>query len=200
MSRFRPPRGSLLIALAFWLAAVIAGFTYVVDYELTSKAAGWHADVPSEAGIHLDRELPTLLLFVHPKCPCTRATMEELNRIMASCDGRLTARVFAYQPERAAEEWHVTDVWRSAVEIPGVRTQVDIDGKMALAFGVSTSGHAMLYSTGGELLFTGGITASRGHSGDNLGRKAILDVVLRGSFVRCSAPVFGCSIRGEKGD
>jgi hypothetical protein len=200
MSRFRPPRGSLVIALALWLAAVIAGFTYVIDSELTSEAAGWHAGLPAEAGQYLDCEHPTLFLFVHPKCPCTRATMEELNRIMASCAGRLTVHVFTYRPERTVEDWHLTDVWGSAVEIPGVSTRVDIGGKMAQAFGANTSGHALLYSTGGELLFTGGITSSRGHFGDNLGQQAILDVVLRRSIVRRSVPVFGCSIRGEEGE
>jgi hypothetical protein len=48
-------------------------------------------------------------------------------------------------------------------------------------------------------LFKGGITASRGHSGDNLGRDAVIDLVTSGVASASSTPVFGCSLQNALG-
>jgi hypothetical protein len=48
-------------------------------------------------------------------------------------------------------------------------------------------------------VFKGGITSSRGHSGDNLGRDAVIDLVTSGVASASSAPVFGCSLQNALG-
>ena len=75
----------------------------------------------------------------------------------------------------------------------------DLDGVEAQRFGAATSGQAFLYNQAGALLFKGGITASRGHSGDNLGRDAVVDLVTSGVASVSAAPVFGCSLLGARG-
>jgi len=195
MPRRRRSRALLPVSLALWLGGVVVGFTYVIDYEFTAGAGGGSLRLPEEARPYLDIERPTLFVFIHPNCPCSRATIQELDRILAACAGEMLARVFFYRPSTAAEGWAVTDLWHSATEIPGVSTHVDARGEEALRFGAETSGHAQLYSPSGELLFSGGITGSRGHAGDNAGRKAIEDLVLHGAADRHTTPVFGCSIR-----
>jgi len=78
----------------------------------------------------------------------------------------------------------------------------DEDGIEARSFGAVTSGQALLYSAQGRLLFSGGITESRGHSGDNAGRSAIESLVMNGSEglrTPASTPVYGCPLcRGSK--
>jgi len=61
----------------------------------------------------------------------------------------------------------------------------------------------MLTDAAGKLLFSGGITASRGHVGDNAGLDALI-LLIRNTPAPSTArpvittPVFGCAIRGPE--
>lgn len=140
-------------------------------------------------------------MFVHPRCQCSSATLGELAIIMAHAQGRLDADVFFYLPAQEASTWARTDLWRSAGVIPGVRVFEDREASVARSFGAFTSGQTLLYDSRGRLQFKGGITAFRGHSGDNAGRSAI-DALVRGDTslqlnLPVATPVLGCSLRGE---
>jgi hypothetical protein len=52
----------------------------------------------------------------------------------------------------------------------------------------------MVYDAGGALLFSGGITGSRGHAGDNAGRSSIVALLNRLPGTHTSTNVFGCSL------
>ena len=171
----------------------------MAKYEGTAGATGtvprsW----PAEAKVALDPDRPTLLMFAHPQCPCTEATIGELNRLLVRCGGRATVRVLFFAPEHAAEDWTQTDLWKSAAAIPGVSVQIDRDGKTARNFGAQTSGQVVLYDSRGELLFQGGITAGRGHAGDNAGADAIVSRLRAGAGERNRTAVFGCSLLNRK--
>ena len=60
------------------------------------------------------------------------------------------------------------------------------------SFGALASGQTMFYDADGTLQFSGGITASRGHSGDNAGRSTITALLFNGKSAVRSTPVFGC--------
>ena len=66
----------------------------------------------------------------------------------------------------------------------------------ARRYGAATSGYAVLYAPDGRLAFAGGITAGRGHEGDNAGEDAILDAINSGPAGGCPTrmPVFGCAL------
>jgi hypothetical protein len=133
-------------------------------------------------------------MFAHPRCPCTRASLGELEKIMARCQGAVDARVVFLQPAGQSEDWCQTDLWRSAAGIPGVRVVPDVGGALARRFHAATSGQTLVYNDRGELLFSGGITLARGHAGDNPGASAI-EACLAGQTPECrEAPVFGCPI------
>ncbi|NND95721.1 MAG: hypothetical protein HKN47_00160 [Pirellulaceae bacterium] len=118
---------------------------------------------------------------------------------MTQCEGKLAAQVVFFQPETTSEDWARTDLWSSASIIPGVEVFADPGGKEFRRFGAATSGQVLLYDSGGQLMFQGGITSARGHSGDNFGRSTIVGFV-RGTaskdeFSCCSqTPVFGCPL------
>lgn len=121
---------------------------------------------------------------------------------MARAHGQLEADVFFYLPTHEAGAWARTDLWRSASAIPGVRVHEDREAAVAQSFGAFTSGQTILYDARGRLLFKGGITGLRGHSGDNAGRGAIIALLLgetpRQSTLPVMTPVLGCSLRGER--
>jgi hypothetical protein len=132
------------------------------------------------------------LMFAHPKCPCTRASISELARIVARCGERLSVHVLFDKPAGASSDWEQTDLCSAARNIPGVQVATDFDQREARRFAAKTSGFVLLYDADGRLLFNGGITSSRGHSGDNLGRSTIVELVTKGTSAADHTSVFGC--------
>ena len=70
----------------------------------------------------------------------------------------------------------------------------DDDGAEARRFGVETSGQTLLYDARGALIFSGGITGSRGHAGENAGAAALAALLTRGAAAQRGADVFGCPL------
>jgi hypothetical protein len=181
-----------------WLAAAGAGAALVMKYESAAGSAGatprhWS----SAAQISLERDRATLLMFAHPHCPCTRASIGELNRLLARCEGKVAAHVLFLQPSDFADDWAHTDSWRSAAAIPGVSVHDDRDGQLARRFGAETSGFVVLYDAGGELLFKGGITAARGQAGDNTGANLIVSFLEQKRPSLEQTPVYGCGLLNQ---
>lgn len=136
----------------------------------------------------------TLIMLAHPHCPCTRASVSELANVMARVQGKVRAYVLFLKPHDSDHSWDDTDLRRSAAAIPGVAVLSDIDGVEAKRFGAETSGHTMLFNPSGRLLFSGGITESRGHAGGNAGESAIVSLVNTHTADRATTFVFGCSL------
>lgn len=179
-----------------WLIGVAAGMRTMLNYENTPGAAGdpprnW----PTQSRIPRTPELPTIVVVGHPKCPCTRATIGELALLMARLRNQVTAVVVLVRPHGTPDDWDDTDLRRRAAEIPGVTVMSDLDEVEADRFAAQASGQTMLYDAGGKLRFSGGITASRGHSGDNAGRSSIVSLVIHGTAEQTRTPVFGCALR-----
>jgi hypothetical protein len=179
---------------AAWLAIVAAGFAYFWNYEnIPGPRAAVPAVWPLKSRIAKTAGLPTLVMFAHPQCPCTRASIGELAVLMAQSMGRVRAHVIFYKPHGFPDEWARTDLWTSAAAIPGVEVSCDEEGVEARQFGAETSGFVVLYDGHGQLRYNGGITSERGHSGDNEGRSAIVAILNDGTPRVAAMPVFGCS-------
>lgn len=191
----RATSATTVIATVLWLSAVVAAMAIIISY---SNAPSHSITPPSRwpgcSRIPRGTSHPTLVMFAHPRCPCTRASLGELELLMAHCPGLLSAHVMFIKPAGTAEDWAKTDLWRKAAAIPGVNTHFDDTGVEAKRFHSETSGQTVLYDRNGQLLFHGGITSSRGHSGDNPGRSAI-PAFSRNQIARLvKTPVFGCSL------
>jgi hypothetical protein len=111
---------------------------------------------------------------------------------MTRLRNRATATVVFVRPNGVPAKWEETDLWYDAQQIPGANVVNDPGGKEAALFGAEASGQTMLYDANGELQFSGGVTASRGHSGDNAGRSAIVELVASGRAEQRQTPVYGC--------
>jgi hypothetical protein len=136
-------------------------------------------------------------MFLHPHCPCSRASLSELAILLAHASQAVCADVVFVAPRGAPADWVETDLWKSAGEISGVNRSIDRDGAQARIFGVLTSGATVVYDAGGNLLFSGGITESRGHEGDNAGVDAILSALRGGPTTFSTTRVFGCALFGS---
>jgi hypothetical protein len=193
-------RNTVWLAIGLvWVVAVAWGMRAVLNYENAPGAPGdpprqW----PAQSQVPRTPGLPTLVVMGHPKCPCTRATIGELALIMARLEGRVTAVAVFVRPQGVPEGWDDTDLRRSAAAIPGVRVMTDWDETETANFHAQVSGQTMLYDAQGRLQFSGGITAARGHSGDNRGRSAVVSLVSKGRAADHRTPVFGCALRSPK--
>lgn len=189
------------IATAVWLLLVAAGLFLLMNYaNMPGPRESTPADWPRKSELRHSTTRSTLLVFAHPKCPCTRATIDELGWIMTKCGDRLDGRLFFVQPDGESSDWVRSDSWETASGIADLSVKTDPGGLLAGIFGARTSGHAMLYDPAGRLQFEGGITLLRGHRGDNPGRARIVallaadgDAMTAASKVP-PAPVFGCSL------
>jgi hypothetical protein len=113
---------------------------------------------------------------------------------MTRASGRLSAHVLFVKPEGTEADFETTDLWNSAARIPGVTVHADERGQEAARLGAKTSGQVVLYGKDARLLFAGGITAARGHRGDNAGLDRIVSLLTRGRAERAASAVFGCSL------
>jgi hypothetical protein len=193
--RFRKNRLILTAAGALWLLMVGAGIGLLWNYESTPGTAAATPDRwPAASRIEPDADRATLVMLAHPHCPCTRASINELARLMTQAQGRVTAYVLFVKPQGFSNEWVQSELWASASAIPGVTPVLDDGGVEAGLFHAATSGQAVLYDAAGNLLFSGGITSARGHEGDNAGRAAVVSLLASVEAERRDTPVYGCPL------
>ena len=184
------------ILVATWLAMLIATYSFAVIYATTPGARGHSpADWPEKSVLVRDSSRPTLITFIHPKCSCSRATLNELNKIVSHCPDRLKVYILMLVPRGEGKDWAKTDLLDSARAIPGAEVRFDMEGQEANRFHSLTSGHTLVYLPSGELVFNGGITASRGHEGDNKGQSTIEDIARGRSEKLWFNQVFGCPLK-----
>jgi hypothetical protein len=185
----------LKLMTALWLAIVMGG---AILLEFHAKKPGQQDEAPAKwpmsSGITPNSTGATLLVFVHPYCPCARTTLGELAAIMTRCRNQVTAHVLFVVAGDENPNWAKNELWQTAGAIPGVRAVVDAKAMEAAKFGVRTSGHTVLFDEHGICLFAGGITVSRGHAGDNIGRQAIVSYLTKGKPETHRAPTFGCPL------
>ncbi|MGH9675279.1 MAG: RedB protein [Bryobacteraceae bacterium] len=187
----------LIVIIALWLLSAAGGLAVLADYSYQSgSAARPQARWPGSAFFSLERDAATLVMLAHPHCPCTRASIGELAKLMARAQRRLRGHVLFLRPAGFTEGWERTDLWASAEAIPGIRVWSDPEGREARRFGGRTSGQVMVFDSAGSLIFDGGITIARGHAGDNPGAMGIL-ARLDGRPAFARTPVFGCALESH---
>ncbi|MGF1580943.1 MAG: hypothetical protein ACFCD0_16385 [Gemmataceae bacterium] len=187
---------SFLIALGvLWIGSVMIGFWCLWLYEWTPGVSSqppfrW----PKRTRLPLDRKYPTLVAFIHPHCPCSRATLSELKRALPPRVTGVRTHVVFRTPEEPSSNWTDTTNVRHARELPGASIWMDEAGHETKLFRATVSGHVVLYRPSGRRVFSGGITGSRGHEGANAGRTALMEWICdQASQVR-ETPVYGCPL------
>ena len=194
------PSSFLLLSVALlWLGCAVFGLASLSRRDGAAGASGHPpARWQKNSCVSLSSVKPTLVVLIHPQCPCSRASLSELNHLMALCPNRAAVWVFFLKPPGCTEAWVKTDLWRQASAIPGVRVRVDDNGQAARRFGAATSGEALLYAPDEKLLYLGGLTGARGHEGDNAGLSAVAALLERpetwNKAQPAQEPVYGCPL------
>ncbi len=190
------------LVVIVWAAASVAGIAGLSRLESApgaqrSAPTKWTAKQLERLG-DLDHERWNLVVFAHPKCPCMRATIENLDQLLVESGDRIATKAVFFLDPNAEASWAFTDTWDRARRLPRTSTFEDRGGGIAADFGAATSGDVFLFDPDGALRFRGGLTSARGHAGGSIGVKAVLDLVQGRGGDRSSTPVFGCPIEEER--
>jgi hypothetical protein len=176
-----------------WGLTVVAGMLVVGDYAARpGVAASAPASWPSESPIDRDGHRPTLLIFLHPLCPCSRASVAELASIASECGDRASIHAVLLQPG-GGRRWDHPGLEADLAALPRLRIWPDPGGTEARRFGAATSGQLLLYDPAGHPIFSGGITPTRSHEGANDGREAVMAGIRGTGGGSPRYPVFGCA-------
>jgi hypothetical protein len=174
-------------AVAVWCLLVAFGIREIYGYSTTTGArAEAPSQWPAESTLARSTSKPTIIMFAHPECPCTRASLTELATIVDAASVKPAIEIVFSVPGSS---------WTTAARIPGAVLTLDRDGTEAARFGAATSGHVVVYDAGGNLQFAGGITGSRGHAGDNVGRRMVAQAIESARPIAAEHEVFGCALR-----
>lgn len=183
-----------------WVGGVAWGLQKIQAYSSTPGTAAVAPVVwPGSTLVAPVAGRDTLVMFIHPQCSCTRASLAELQAILETARGTVAAWVVVLKPHGMGDDWTHSETWSTASHMADVTVVMDEAGSEAGIFGASTSGHTVLYDAAGKLLFTGGITRARGHVGDNLGRERVLGLMKTGTADGNSHEVFGCGLHAPHG-
>jgi non-ribosomal peptide synthetase component F len=177
-------RGVLVAVAALWSLGIGIGGWEMYRYVTTSgETAAAPASWPAASRIPVADSGATVVMFVHPECPCSRASLAELAEIARITP--VTPRVVFVGGDGAAA---ATSAFEHVLRI------VDATDAEAVRFGALTSGDVVVYGADGALRFSGGITGSRGHVGDNIGRRAALAAITGADNSPTTHAVFGCGL------
>jgi hypothetical protein len=183
---------SIKIYVVSWAILVIGGFISLDYYSYRSP------------GISLDQAfrgptalLPKVMLFLHPKCSCSFASLTEFSNLLSVMKNKADLEVIFAKPAGMSEATLQGELWNEALKLSGVKVSVDELGVEHKKFGVSTSGEMLLFNEQGEKVFHGGLTPSRGHVGLSKGQIFVKEWFGGNKNKREVANVYGCGLEGK---
>jgi hypothetical protein len=191
-------RLAILGALGAWLATSALGFAVLMRYETRpGKAADAPAVWPTHSRLPRVPDGWTLLVFLHPHCPCSFATLNELTTLEGQAPQSLHIVLVFCRPEGVPVDWEKSSLWTQAAAMAQVYRHSDDGDRERQRFGAAVSGQVLLYDSSGHLRFVGGITRGRGQQGENLGRTTIVSILQGKAATGPISPVFGCPLADQ---
>jgi len=197
--RSETPRASLGALIVVWFVSVGAVFAGVAVYKGTPGDPAGPAPLvfPDAPPLERAEGERKLLVFLHPRCACSHATLAELERLLVGAPRQgLSVDLIFLLPEGEDEGFADTALHRKASRIPRSRSHLDRGGALAARFGAGTSGHTLFYDEAGALRFSGGITPSRGHEGASQGGQRLATLLHGGLPDGDESAVYGCRLSG----
>jgi hypothetical protein len=189
-----------ILGIAAWLGVIGTGLGLLADYATKPGMVGQVANTwPDNQSVSLSDDSHTIVLAVHPRCPCTRSTIDELEAVLANTQAtpKVLALIFEPLPGETAdpeEDFARTSITKRLRRLPNIECIPDPGSETAQRFGAMTSGHTLVYAPDGSLSFSGGLTPTRAHTGPNTGSFALKDILNGNQPIAKQAPVFGCPL------
>lgn len=189
-------RTLLLLLAVSWVSLLAVGNYWLISYSMTpgqydEAPQNW----PRDSLLSKSDSKYSLLIGLHPLCPCSQATASELERLLPYVDEKLEVMVLLPSED---EKWLQAPLVQRFAAMPGARVVSDPDASESKRFTLNTSGECRLYDPSGRLRYSGGLTAARAHEGDNFGKKAVINIIKGLEPESCDGPSFGCPLLTEE--
>jgi hypothetical protein len=137
----------------------------------------------------------TLIMVVHPDCPCSKASLRNLAAILDATRLPVRAEIVGAVPPGYDGPMRNLALARGIVK----SELVIMDADRALqTYGARTSGHLFVYDPDQDLVYSGGLTPARGAE-DAMSSMRWFNVLVRQGAIASSAPTFGCSLSSATG-
>lgn len=186
----------MIIALV-WAAAVAVGVCLHAGAESSPSDGGGGPHVlPPIAALKTPPGVPLIAMALHPRCPCSPASVDELEALAGRSFQPVTVVVLVSTPAQDSEEWDEA-FDRISGKLSSMRVIKDRAGAIAASLGMHASGATLIYDSAGRLVFSGGLTLARGMAGAN---PAAIEAMKRAGCseaalpVDTHSPVFGCRL------
>ncbi|MBW7927116.1 MAG: hypothetical protein H3C58_03300 [Fimbriimonadaceae bacterium] len=138
----------------------------------------------------------TLIMIVHPDCPCTKASLRNLAAILDATRLPVRAEIVGAMPPGYEGPKKNLAMARGIVK----SELVIMDADRALqTYGARTSGHLFVYDPDQDLVYSGGLTPARGAE-DAMSSMRWFKALVHQGAIASSAPTFGCSLRSATGE
>src|SRR2546421_7651309 len=92
------------VLIFVWTCLAAIGLGAMLDFELTPAPLTAPRTIwPAQSTLIRDARRPTLLMFLHPHCPCSRASLAELSVLASECRDRAAFQVVVVRPADCRE-------------------------------------------------------------------------------------------------
>jgi hypothetical protein len=190
---FRRYRREWTFGLAVGVMAVVCLHALFAHAFLPSETRKTRRHWPAGSTLKRSAGRSHVVIFAHPGCPCTQATLTNLAELSERLSGRFDLSVVfvtrGLDPRFVAR----APVVHAAQQLRTALVTQD-DGRAAQSFGASVSGEVFAFDARGRSVFHGGLTAARGHVGDSDGLRQLEQALTGSSGSVVEAPVFGCRL------
>jgi hypothetical protein len=183
-------RWGLLVAS---LASASLGWMWLLEHAFRPTAtrdfvAQWPCGarpVPAEADTRI-------IVFAHPYCPCTRATLDQLDQSLTRFPHNTFVRVVFTTAGLHGRDIAESGLVAFARRMPRVDVYLDETAEETLRFQARVSGEVLAFDRSGNCQFHGGLTSGRGHRGESTGQRQLERVAVGDSTAPFIGPVYCC--------
>lgn len=136
-----------------------------------------------------------VIVAIHPRCPCTRTTLNELRRLLTEATISVQCTVLIAIPEDQSSAWLASATVDAAKRLPNTQLIPDANSNRASQLGLDISGQILVIGDDAGVLFSGGITAGRSCTTDNIGSESLARLLNGNATLPLSTPTFGCRLK-----
>lgn len=181
--------------IGLWIFVILAGVSALARFAyVPGDAANAPKSWPILTRLPAPANRPEILVFLHPKCGCSQATLRNLETMLPEIGEKAVVKLVLNDlgDPKLLEE---SRAFSTAKTLKNITLVVDHNGFETNAFEVKTSGQVMLYDESGRLVFAGGLTPFRGHEGVSEGELSIVKWLNQRDMTWKTTSVFGCAMK-----
>src|SRR4026208_322142 len=99
-------RSAWLLAVLLWLGLVAFGYSKLLRYSFTEGGlAQAPRNLPASLAPTPASKRSPMFLALHPRCPCSRATVREMAKILSRAADTVDVTVLVYMPGAPPQHW-----------------------------------------------------------------------------------------------